>query len=37
MSIIYLIIGVGITFIIPLGILKIAIYFSNKQNKRNNG
>jgi hypothetical protein len=33
MQIIRLILGIIVTVAIPLGMLKVAIYYSNKQNK----
>jgi hypothetical protein len=33
MQIIRLILGIVVTVAIPLGMLKVAIYYSNKQNK----
>jgi hypothetical protein len=33
MNVLYLIIGTGTAFIIPLGMLKLAIYYSDKQSK----
>lgn len=33
MQIIRLVLGIVVTVAIPLGMLKVAIYYSNKQNK----
>lgn len=37
MNVIYLILGLITAFIIPIGLLKLAIIYSNYQNKKNGG